>query len=117
MHFFSHRSPWPGRHDVQPIFITVNPQRDTVEHLGDYVSAFHPRLIGLTRPAHDIRKLALAYRVYYAKAQPSTANPTQSTKPDSSICSTAMENTWDFFHAVRHLIAWSRSSGIFLMEG
>src|SRR5947209_439799 len=32
---------------VQPIFITVDPERDTVEHLADYVTAFHPRLVGL----------------------------------------------------------------------
>ena len=57
----------PAGNDVQPIFITVDPQRDTVEHLRDYVSSFHPRLIGLTGPAHDIRKLALAYKVYYAE--------------------------------------------------
>jgi cytochrome oxidase Cu insertion factor (SCO1/SenC/PrrC family) len=52
--------------DVQPIFITVDPQRDTVEHLRDYVSSFHPRLIGLTGSQHAIRKLAVAYKVYYA---------------------------------------------------
>jgi protein SCO1/2 len=34
--------------DVQPIFITVDPERDTTERLRAYVSAFHPRLIGLT---------------------------------------------------------------------
>jgi protein SCO1/2 len=33
---------------VQPIFISVDPQRDTVEHRADYVAAFHPRLLGLT---------------------------------------------------------------------
>jgi cytochrome oxidase Cu insertion factor (SCO1/SenC/PrrC family) len=57
----------PAGNDVQPIFITVDPQRDTVEHLRDYVSSFHPRLIGLTGSQHDIRKLAVAYKVYYAK--------------------------------------------------
>ena len=53
--------------NVQPIFITIDPQRDTVEHLRRYVSAFHPRLVGLTGSEHDIRTLALAYKVYYAK--------------------------------------------------
>jgi cytochrome oxidase Cu insertion factor (SCO1/SenC/PrrC family) len=57
----------PAGNDVQPIFITVDPQRDTVEHLRRYVSAFHPRLVGLTGSEHDIRTLALAYKVYYAK--------------------------------------------------
>jgi cytochrome oxidase Cu insertion factor (SCO1/SenC/PrrC family) len=53
--------------NVQPIFITVDPQRDTVEHLRRYVSSFHPRLVGLTGSEHDIHTLALAYKVYYAK--------------------------------------------------
>jgi cytochrome oxidase Cu insertion factor (SCO1/SenC/PrrC family) len=53
--------------NVQPIFITVDPQRDTVEHLRRYLSTFHPRLVGLTGSEHDIRTLALAYKVYYEK--------------------------------------------------
>ena len=61
--------------DVQPIFITVDPQRDTVKHLGGYVSSFHPRLIGWTGPARDIRKLALAYKVYYAKVAAEHGGP------------------------------------------
>jgi cytochrome oxidase Cu insertion factor (SCO1/SenC/PrrC family) len=55
----------PAGNNVQPIFITVDPQRDTVGHLRGYVSAFHPRLIGLTGSERDIRTLALAYKVYY----------------------------------------------------
>jgi cytochrome oxidase Cu insertion factor (SCO1/SenC/PrrC family) len=34
--------------EVQPIFITVDPERDTAEHLKDYMPLFHPRFIGLT---------------------------------------------------------------------
>jgi cytochrome oxidase Cu insertion factor (SCO1/SenC/PrrC family) len=54
---------------IQPIFITVDPERDTVEHLADYVTAFHPSLIGLTGTPEQISKLALAYKVYYAKVE------------------------------------------------
>ena len=53
---------------VQPLFITVDPARDTVDHLKDYVPMFHPRLIGLTGSAAAIDKAADAYKVYYAKA-------------------------------------------------
>jgi cytochrome oxidase Cu insertion factor (SCO1/SenC/PrrC family) len=60
--------------EVQPIFITVDPERDTVKQLADYVSSFHPRLIGLTGAARDIRKVALAYKVYYAKARRTLRN-------------------------------------------
>lgn len=52
---------------VQPIFITVDPERDTASHLADYVSLFHPQLIGLTGSAEAIAKVADAYKVYYAK--------------------------------------------------
>jgi len=53
---------------VQPLFITVDPQRDTPSHLADYVTAFHPRLVALTGQDSAIRKVALAYKVYYARA-------------------------------------------------
>jgi cytochrome oxidase Cu insertion factor (SCO1/SenC/PrrC family) len=52
---------------VQPLFITVDPERDTAAHLAEYVPMFHPRLIGLTGDAAAIRKAADAYKVYYAK--------------------------------------------------
>jgi cytochrome oxidase Cu insertion factor (SCO1/SenC/PrrC family) len=53
---------------VQPLFITVDPDRDTPSHLADYVTAFHPRLVALTGPAPAIRKVALAYKVYFARS-------------------------------------------------
>ena len=52
---------------VQPLFITVDPARDTTEHLKDYVPMFHPRLIGLTGDAAAIHSAAAAYRAYYAQ--------------------------------------------------
>jgi cytochrome oxidase Cu insertion factor (SCO1/SenC/PrrC family) len=65
----------PAGNNVQPIFITVDPQRDTVEHLRGYASMFHPRLIGLTGSEHDIRTLALAYKVYYEKIAAEPGEP------------------------------------------
>jgi len=56
--------------DVQPLFISLDPERDTREVLAQYVSAFHPRLIGLTGTPEQIRKVADAYKVYYAKYKP-----------------------------------------------
>jgi cytochrome oxidase Cu insertion factor (SCO1/SenC/PrrC family) len=52
---------------VQPLFVTVDPERDTSEHLAEYVKLFHPRLIGLTGNLDAIRKAAEAYKVYFAK--------------------------------------------------
>ena len=52
---------------VQPLFITVDPERDTTAHLADYVAMFHPRMMGLTGDAASIRTAADAYKVYYAR--------------------------------------------------
>ncbi|EWY41423.1 electron transporter SenC [Skermanella stibiiresistens SB22] len=53
---------------VQPLFVTVDPERDTVTQMAEYVAQFHPRLIGLTGTPDQIAQAARAYRVYYAKA-------------------------------------------------
>lgn len=57
----------PAGDKVQPLFITVDPERDTVEHLNEYVPLFHPRLIGLTGDAAAIGAAADAFKVYYAR--------------------------------------------------
>lgn len=54
---------------VQPILISIDPERDTVETMADYVRHFHPRLMGLTGTPEQIATAARAYRVYYAKAE------------------------------------------------
>ena len=52
---------------VQPLLITIDPERDTPELLADYVGLFHPRLIGLTGTPAEIAEVAEAYRVYYQR--------------------------------------------------
>jgi cytochrome oxidase Cu insertion factor (SCO1/SenC/PrrC family) len=56
----------PAADGVQPIFITVDPERDT-KVLKEYVAAFHPSLIGLTGSPDEIRKVANAYKAFYVK--------------------------------------------------
>jgi len=46
---------------VAPIFITVDPQRDTPARLKEFLSAFHPRFVGLTGPAPAVHKVVMAY--------------------------------------------------------
>ena len=53
---------------VQPILITVDPERDTPEALAQYVGLFHPRMVGLTGSAEQIADVAAAYRVFYMRA-------------------------------------------------
>jgi protein SCO1/2 len=60
----------PAADAVQPLFITVDPEKDTPEQLKSYVALFHPRLIGLTGDPRAVKKVALAYKVYYAKSDP-----------------------------------------------
>ena len=50
---------------VQPIFITVDPLRDTVEALAGYVPSFHPRLVGLTGTARQTEAVSAAYSVFF----------------------------------------------------
>jgi protein SCO1/2 len=57
----------PAGEAVQPIFITVDPERDTPAHLKEYMPMFHPRFIGLTGDAAAIKEAARAYRAYYAR--------------------------------------------------
>lgn len=54
---------------VQPIFITVDPERDTVEQMADYVQNFHADFIGLTGSPEEIASVAKAYRIYYEKVE------------------------------------------------
>jgi cytochrome oxidase Cu insertion factor (SCO1/SenC/PrrC family) len=56
----------PAAEGVQPIFITIDPERDT-KVLADYVSAFHHSLVGLTGSPEEIRKVANSYKAFYAK--------------------------------------------------
>jgi protein SCO1/2 len=59
---------------VQPIFVTIDPARDTPEQLKSYVASFHDRLIGLGGSAEAIAAAAKAYRVYYARGGGSGAD-------------------------------------------
>lgn len=61
----------PQGEAVQPLFITVDPQKDTPDQLKTYVALFHPKLIGLTGSLNQIRKVARDFKVYFAKSQPS----------------------------------------------
>src|ERR1700684_2728191 len=56
----------PAADGVQPIFITVDPERDS-KLLAEYVRAFHKSLIGLTGSPEEIRKVANAYKAFYTK--------------------------------------------------
>jgi protein SCO1/2 len=60
---------------LQPIFITVDPHRDTVEVLGAYTQAFDARILGLTGAIDLVRRAAENFKVQFAKVQEPGANP------------------------------------------
>jgi protein SCO1/2 len=63
----------PDAASIVPLFITIDPERDTPAVLADYVKLFDDRLIGLTGTPAQIRDVAAAYKVYYAKVTPEGA--------------------------------------------
>ena len=48
-----------------PVFISIDPKRDTPEVVGDYAEAIHPRMIGLTGSPEQVKAASRAYRTYY----------------------------------------------------
>ena len=76
-----------GADKIAPIFITVDPARDTSEHLKEYVTFFHPRLVGLTGTMEQIKTATRAYRVYFAKVDNKTpdADPEDYTVDHTAI--------------------------------
>nr|XP_028572923.1 protein SCO1 homolog, mitochondrial isoform X1 [Podarcis muralis] len=52
--------------NITPLFITIDPERDTKEAIATYVKEFSPKLIGLTGTKEQIDEVARAYRVYYS---------------------------------------------------
>ena len=55
----------PDAQKIVPVFISVDPKRDTPEKLKTYLASFGPNFVGLTGPDEDIAAAAKAYRVYY----------------------------------------------------
>ncbi len=55
---------------VQPIFITVDPERDTQKNMASYVTLFHPRLLGLRGTEEQTDQVKKSYKVYAAKVPP-----------------------------------------------
>ena len=70
--------------DLQVLFITVDPARDTPEVMRDYTQAISPRIVGLTGTPEQIARTAAAYHVYY-HAQPASAGDRNYSVDHSSI--------------------------------
>lgn len=81
--------------DVQPIFITIDPERDSKEVVGKYVKEFSDKIIGLTGTKDQIKNVCHAFNVYFKKGIPDATNdyivsvilPAKYSAPD---------NLWEF---------------------
>lgn len=58
-----------------PVFISVDPARDTPARVGAYVREFHPAMVGVTGDEAAVKQAAKAFRVYYSKAGVDPARP------------------------------------------
>jgi len=67
---FEKASPALAR-QVQPIFISIDPARDTPKVVGEFSAAFSPRLLGLTGTPENVQAAAKAFAAYYAKGRES----------------------------------------------
>lgn len=54
---------------VAPLFITVDPERDTPESMAEYIAQFDRRIVGLTGSLEQLEAAARAFRVYYSKVE------------------------------------------------
>jgi len=57
-------------HMVKPVFISVDPARDTPEVLAEFTDYLHPRMVGLTGSEEQVRAASNAYRTYYRAQEP-----------------------------------------------
>lgn len=54
--------------EVQPVFISVDPARDSVAEVAEYVADYHPKLIGLTGTRDQVERTTKSFRVYFHRA-------------------------------------------------
>ncbi|KAA0913256.1 SCO family protein [Aquicoccus porphyridii] len=59
---------------VKPVFISVDPDRDTPEILQDFTDRLHPRMVGLTGSMEQVRTASQAYRTYFKKHEPESGD-------------------------------------------
>jgi len=71
--------------NIQSVFVSVDPERDTPSVMKDYVSNFYPGMMGLSGTPEQISKIAKLYRVYYSKAAEKGAAADEYSMDHSSI--------------------------------
>ncbi len=75
----------PDADALQPLFISLDPERDTPDQMAEYVAAFDSRIIGLTGSAEQIAAVAGEYRIFYEKTNTNDyfeTDPTRLTRTE-----------------------------------
>jgi cytochrome oxidase Cu insertion factor (SCO1/SenC/PrrC family) len=85
----------------QPLFITVDPERDTPHVLREYVRSFHPSIIGLTGTPELVKRTADLFKVKYSKV-PATKETEQHYLIDHSVGIYLMSETGIFITKFAH---------------
>ncbi|PCH71841.1 MAG: SCO family protein [Rhodobacteraceae bacterium] len=55
--------------DAQALFISIDPERDTVEQVAEFTDLFHPDMIGLTGSSEQVAAVSKTYKTYFAKQE------------------------------------------------
>ena len=84
--------------DVQPVFITCDPIRDTPEVLQHYLKDFHSSIIGLTGTHSQIKEMCKNYKVFFST--PANANPTDDYIVDHSTFTYVIDPEGQFMEAI-----------------
>lgn len=84
--------------DVQPVFITCDPIRDTPEVLRHYLKDFHPSIIGLTGTHSRIKEMCKNYKVFFST--PANANPKEDYIVDHSAFTYVIDPEGQFMEAI-----------------
>ncbi|KAH3670820.1 hypothetical protein WICMUC_004789 [Wickerhamomyces mucosus] len=85
-------------YEIQPIFITCDPARDTPNVIKEYLSDFHPSIIGLTGTYEQVKDCCKQYRVYFST--PENVKPGQDYLVDHSIFFYLMDSDGEFIDAL-----------------
>lgn len=99
--------------DTQALFVSVDPERDTVAQMADYVALFHPSIRGLTGTPDQIAGAAKSYRAYYKKVSAEEAG-TSDYLMDHSAFIYLMNRDGDFVRVFGHgvnpdeMVEWIR---------
>ncbi len=72
--------------DINPVFVTIDPERDTEIVLKEYLGHFHSKFIGLRANLTKTKELADIYKVFYMKAPSENNDPTKYMMDHSSFC-------------------------------